>query len=279
MNMKTINDSLNSDDIMNLVELAISIFVNKITKVKNDRYKSWEYCYRNFIEARQNSSPNYDILSLHLAFYLASWGMYRGSSFLLHKDYKIHRPVVEMLLNQDYANLAGIDWVKNKQCDDELHLLGELQNNINDYYASVRKDVVIDLKNNEYVSEILVTKILMGTLGCAPAYDRYFKLGIKFLNVSTGNFNRNSIEKLISFYTLYSDRFEQIRNKLHVDDSGMKYPQMKLIDMGFWLIGYAVDVCLNRNHVKNPNKNPNKNRNQILSELTLFSLEEQLHKI
>ena len=32
-------------------------------------------------------------------------------------------------------------------------------------------------KNN--LSETLITKILMGTLGCVPAYDRYFVKGNK----------------------------------------------------------------------------------------------------
>ena len=70
-------------------------------------------------------------MSLQLAFYLASWGMYRGSLFLLQKDYKVHIPVVKEQ----------------------------------------------ELKNQ--LSFTLITKILMGTLGCVPAYDRYFIAGIK----------------------------------------------------------------------------------------------------
>ena len=92
--MKTMNIVMSNDEIMKLVELAISLFVKKTTQIENDRYKSWEYCYHSFISARNSSSPDYDILSLHLAFYLASWGMYRGSSFLLQKDYKIHTPIL-----------------------------------------------------------------------------------------------------------------------------------------------------------------------------------------
>lgn len=37
----------------------------------NHRFKSWEYCYTAF-----GNLDSVDYLSLHLAFYLASWGMY-----------------------------------------------------------------------------------------------------------------------------------------------------------------------------------------------------------
>ena len=82
----------------------------------------------------------------------------------------------------------------------------------------------------------------MGTLGCAPAYDRFFVEGIKSLGVSTGNFNLKSLDKLINFYRKNSDRLEEIRKSLHVDKSNLIYPQMKLIDMGFWQIGYVLDL-------------------------------------
>lgn len=40
---------------------------------------------------------------MHLAFYLASWGMLRGSSFLLQKDYLIHNYFIEeVVMNKNY---------------------------------------------------------------------------------------------------------------------------------------------------------------------------------
>jgi len=56
-----------------------------------------------FRDARTDPSPDYDYLSLHHAFYLASWGMYRGSSFLLQKDYKVLTPIVEEILKRLFA--------------------------------------------------------------------------------------------------------------------------------------------------------------------------------
>lgn len=54
------------------------------------------------------------------------------------------------------------------------------------------------LKNN--LSETLITKILMGTLGCVPAYDRYFVAGLKSQKMASGTYNIKSILQLVDFY-------------------------------------------------------------------------------
>ena len=85
-------------------------FYEELKVQDRHRYRSWEHCYAQFYEARQNpEKDNVDNLSLHLAFYLASWGMYRGSSFLLQYDYTIHTSVVEEILKQKYDKLLGLE--------------------------------------------------------------------------------------------------------------------------------------------------------------------------
>ena len=74
---------------MSTIELIIKSatkFHNDLKSDENCRYRSWEYCYSHFVEVRGSKEIDYDYLSLQLSFYLASWGMYRGSSFLLQKD-------------------------------------------------------------------------------------------------------------------------------------------------------------------------------------------------
>ena len=100
---------------METVDLVIQAaldFYADITVDVNGRYRSWEYCYYNFYKARTSNTVDVDFLSLHLAFYLASWGMYRGSSFLLQKDYKIHTSVVEKVLKTKYNILFGVNCEK-----------------------------------------------------------------------------------------------------------------------------------------------------------------------
>ena len=80
----------------------------------------------------------------------------------------------------------------------------------------------------------------MGTLGCVPAYDRYFINGIRNQKISTGLYNIQSLLKLANFYEANKEKFETVRSKLRVNY--MPYPQMKLLDMGFWQIGFEMDT-------------------------------------
>ena len=78
------------------------------------------------------------------------------------------------------------------------------------------------------------------TFGCVPAYDRYFIDGIKDQKVTTGNYNIKSLLGLVDFYEDNRTRLEKTRKALKVYD--LPYPQMKLLDMGFWQIGFETDA-------------------------------------
>lgn len=225
---------------MNTVDLILESsvkFYDTLKKDENGRYRSWEHCYSNFINARDNKNAELDYLSLQLAFYLASWGMYRGSSFLLQKDYKIHIPVVKELLKEEYDPLAGIDCVELKR-EENQRLLGNVNAFLDEYYSNIRGEVK-NIKVRNQLSSTLITKILMGTLGCVPAYDRYFISGIKKQKVASGNYNMKSIGQLVDFYESNIVELENIRKDMKVN--GMAYPQMKILDMAFWQIGLDSD--------------------------------------
>ena len=226
---------------MNVVDSVIKSandFYNTLSEDPNGRYRSWEYCYKCFHDARNNSDADIDYLSLQLAFYLASWGMYRGSSFLLQKDYKVHKKVIKEILKPKYDCLFGIKCRALKD-NDKFELLMELYRFIEKYYGEVRNSVKeIEIKSNP--SSVLITKVLMGTLGCVPAYDRYFIDGVKNKNVASGQFGKNSLMSLVAFYEQNDTQFEETRRGLKA--CGLSYPQMKLLDMGFWQIGFKLDL-------------------------------------
>ena len=193
-----------------------------------------------FYEISWKKNVDYDYLSLQLSFYLASWGMYRGSSFLLQKDYKVHIPAVKELLNEKYDNLAGIKCIDFRK-ESNQELLKKICEFLNEYYNKIREDVTgKEFKND--ISSTLITKILMGIFGCVPAYDRYFIAGIKKHKVAIGNFNINSIMQIIDFYEQNHEQLEDVRKSMKVGD--MLYPQMKIIDMGFWQLGFEEDMKL-----------------------------------
>lgn len=225
-------------DTVDLIIESATTFYNQLKADQNGRYRSWEHCYKCFHDARNDSNDDYDYLSLQLAFYLASWGMYRGSSFLLQKDYKVHVPVVEELLKDKYDCLFGLECAKlrNKDVQDRL---SEIESFMMNYYDDIRKQVKeTEVKNK--LSTTLITKILMGTFGCVPAYDRYFIDGVKNQDVTTGTYGIKSLLKLVDFYEINSARLEKARKGLKVYD--LPYPQMKLLDMGFWQIGFEKDA-------------------------------------
>ena len=191
-----------------------------------------------FRDARTDSSPDYDYLSLNLAFYLASWGMYRGSCFILQKDYKVHTPIVEEILKPEYDCLFGVACAALR--DPEVQ--GSLEN-LNKYIAKhfePIRDEVAGRKVPSSVSPVLITKILMGTLGCVPAYDRFFVDGIKKYKVTTQEYSLKSVLKLVDFYEEHNDRLEEARRGMRVGD--LTYPQMKLLDMGFWQVGFEKEA-------------------------------------
>ena len=142
------------------------------------------------------------------------------------------------LLNKKYDALAGIECAAFKE-ESNQKLLQDINSFLEKYYDKIRHEVKEQEIKNQ-LSYTLITKILMGTLGCVPAYDRYFIAGIKNQKVATGNYNLNSIMQLVEFYERNSKRLEPVREKMEVE--GMLYPQMKMLDMGFWQVGFDLDT-------------------------------------
>ena len=222
--METIDELIN----------AAQTFYDDARANENGRSRSWEHCYRVFRDARTDPSPDCDYLSLHLAFYLASWGMYRGSSFLLQKDYRVLVPIIEKILKSEYDCLFGVACadLRESEVQDRLEKLYKC---IAKYFGPIR-DEVAGRKVASSVSPVLITKILMGTLGCVPAYDRFFQDGVATYKVTTQEYSLESVLRLVDFYEEHNDRLEEARCGMQTDD--LTYPQMKLLDMGFWQIGF-----------------------------------------
>lgn len=217
---------------------AAQTFYDDARANENGRSRSWEHCYRVFRDARTDPSPDYDYLSLHLAFYLASWGMYRGSCFIFQKDYKVHTPIVEKVLKPEYDCLFGVACADLRNSDVWAQIK-KLSDDIANHFDPIR-DQVAGREVESPVSPVLITKILMGTLGCVPAYDRFFQDGVAKYKVTTQTFSPNSVLRLADFYEAHDDRLEEARRGMQCD--GLIYPQMNLLDMGFWQIGFEKDA-------------------------------------
>lgn len=195
-------------------------------KVKDEtsREASWRYCYKEFLNFRGKKLSDVDknYLALHLTAYLASWGMYRGSSFLLQeKNYKVHIGVINILFQEKYDVLWNL--CKREHFDLLIALKGE----INKYYSEQRIDSQRD------TTDTLVTKILLGTLGCTPAYDTNLCVSLKMLGVSTA-FRTESIHQILELYEKYRNEFELLRKKAIQIENITDYPIMKILDSCLW---------------------------------------------
>lgn len=216
---------------------CIRTYFNETVEDPHGRYLSWQYCYNAFTTNRGNSDESaLDYLSLHLAFYLASWGMYRGSSFLLQKDYKVHIPVVKIIMEERYNTLVGIT-AEELIKDENLNLLEEVSERIRKAYAE-EKPSFEGVTNN--ATDTLITKILLGTLGCVPAYDRYYVQAVKQYGISAGGYNKESVRDVAKYYLSYRDEFEAIRAELSTH--GAEYPAMKLMDMCMWQAAFETEA-------------------------------------
>src|SRR5665647_2827412 len=146
-----------------MIEKKIKAIYSSMKDDENSRNRSWEHCHRFFLENRQTSEHIED-MCLHLAFYLASWGMLRGSSFLLQKDYLVHRPVIEILMENQYDGLWDCS-AANLLDDTVVSLIFACKGRIVQAYQDKTK-VVGDIRSDgRTATDTLITKILLGTFG------------------------------------------------------------------------------------------------------------------
>ncbi|WP_312470321.1 hypothetical protein [Neobacillus sp.] len=205
---------------------------------KHHRFKSWEHCYHFFSTNYKslNDEKTFDHGCLHLAFYLASWGMLRGGAFLLQKDYRIHEFFINDVVKKTYyhhfydhelqqsmnkLSVEGIDKLIKETTESYINNIPQING----------EDKLIS------VTDTLASKILLGVYGNVPAYDRYLKGALKLHGINQ-QFNEASLLELVDFYNVYRDEFEKCHQLFSKD--GTYYTPMKLIDMYFWQVGFLM---------------------------------------
>lgn len=212
------------------VSLRIAAFHARALAGAHHRYRSWEHCYRFFkTSGRERARKDRTIGALQLGFYLASWGMYRGSSFLLQHDYVIHETVIERLTSTEFDELWQRE-VGTGPSDRELvELVLAAVSAVKDAYRPYGD-----------ATDTLATKVLLGTLACVPACDRYFIEGFKQSGRQYSYLNARFVERIIEFCTVNGIELRKQQGSI-LKSGGFHYPLMKLADMYFWETGFTAN--------------------------------------
>jgi hypothetical protein len=206
------------------IDEAVGVYLRD--RGPNARYTSFDYCFNHFqqhrtVVAAWGEPTGMEVSCLHLGFYLASWGMLRGSSDLLQRSAHHLVPLVEAIaaapaevwdLDLDAYDSSGIDLI-----------LGTAR----DVRHSLRPVAA---------SDILVTKIMLGVFGCVPAFDTYFKKGFR---VST--FSKGSLRLVGGFYRANASTLDRLRPPTLDFSTGeptsLLYTRAKIVDMVFFIEG------------------------------------------
>lgn len=195
----------------------------------DSRYASFDYCFNYFQKfyedgkASEIGSPeNMPNSCLHLGFYLASWGMYRGSSKLLQKSLK-HLAKAIHFISEAPLELWEID--AHCYTKKNIELLMQAKKSLAGCYGGM--------------TETLVTKIMLGVFGGTPAFDKNF---IEAFGSRT--LTPKSLGLISNFYERNGEIIEKFRVKtLDVfkdEHTNRVYTRAKVIDMIFFVEGDRV---------------------------------------
>lgn len=210
------------------------------------RYASFDYCFNYFQSHRGDPrslvGDNLQTSCLQLGFYLASWGMVRGSSFLLQRSVKHFEPVLEVIALTDREfwriDLHSYD---EEMIDEVLRVAEELREALSLSLSLSPSGGTPSVSGAQArrASDTLVTKVMLGVFGCVPAFDQYFRAGFK-----VGRLNRNALEKIADYYQGNHEHIDALRRQTIDFETGQptqfRYTRAKVIDMQFFVLGFPV---------------------------------------
>lgn len=215
------------------IEKCINMFLEGQGKNKgrkpDERYASFDYCYNYFYSFNNDekiselaSDDNIQMSCLQIGFYLASWGMMRGSSFLLEKSLLHYSKLIYAISKMD-----PILW--------EIDADNYSQENIAKL-LECKEDIKESLRTKDKTpTDTLVTKVMLGVFANTPAFDTFFNKSFR-----VNRFNEKSLIKIRDFYEenkvvidsyeIFTYEFSPFGNN-NVKETDIVYSKAKLIDM------------------------------------------------
>lgn len=174
------------------------------TSMSRRRERSWDFCF-NYFQSHPRPTEAMEMSCLQLGYYLASWGMLRGSSFLFGETNVRHYQRTIEVIEQHNSNLTGIDVDRYQQPD--------VISAINSAWA----DLTTALLPEGGRGVTLISKVMMGAWGCLPSYDTYFIQTFRSLadtpreRSAFNSVSTHSMHLLTGFYEEHSEEIDTLR--------------------------------------------------------------------
>lgn len=202
------------------------------------RGRSWDFCFNYYFQDHPQPTRDIELSCLHLGYYLASWGMLRGSSYLARETNVSHYVQAVQVIEAANPGMRGIDADRYHEGDVRALLL--------ETYSGLYK--VLLPKGGRGVT--LVSKVMMGVWGVLPSFDRYLIKGFRRLADSPAEqsaFNQpsdRSLTLLGEFYFTHATEIDRLAKEFTTVDFSTGQPtdrhltRAKIIDMFGFQSGY-----------------------------------------
>lgn len=209
------------------MDIEANLTTDLSARSPTDRYASFDYCFNYFQERAESGNlaeiaegPALKDACLELGFYLASWGMYRGSADLSKRSLAYLVPVMRVIAVAPHE-IWSCD--ANDYSESHCSLILEIRDQVRAAFLKGATDT-------------LVTKVMLGAFGCVPAFDTYFSKGF-----GTWTFNRSALGRIAEFYDRNASVIESHRvptlDFAAGRDTSRLYTRAKVIDMVFFTEG------------------------------------------
>lgn len=225
-------------------------------RVKYTRPYSWDLCYgyfkkngRKFFGQENATTEDWDQAALELSSYLGSFGMYSRGSAIMSMSRKF---LVELL--QEIFEALKARAITYEDVYEECTIIDP--KNLTKLFGDVKDICRNNLRDRGYTGEknatnLLVSKILLGTVGVMPAYDTHLTKSIACCySITYGDKNTKGPKKdkkWAKLVRMASDKDLQrfLKEKFngllwpYVADIENKkdYPVMRLLDLYLWAWG------------------------------------------
>ena len=210
-----------------IISTNIGTYMSTYLSSPYSRYRSHDYCHEVFVKYRKSvaNPTTADYMALNLYMFLASWGMVSRGKLLIQNNYKLLIDAVKVVCDEKYDWLVDVDiynpgFSKAKYLDDVMQLKEDLRKAIYKTGIGYKYD------------DTLLSKIILATLGCVPAYDTNVKKTMRTFGI-TASFNENGLKDLLDFANIYkSDIMTAMAT--YSGKTLVPYSPMKYIDMALW---------------------------------------------